>query len=270
MSRMSVSKARDFFKDKSVGFVLSGGGTRGFAHLGALRFLEEIDCSPTCAVGSSVGALVAVCLAAGKSSGEMYEHFLKHNVLTSSFKLSFHGVLDMEKIVDAVLSFANVSSFSDLSFPVKINAMDINTGKEVVFSSGPLAPALQATISLPLLASPTKHNDSFLVDGSMLDVVPLHLLPAVDIPLILDISVDALPITSSSSQFSIIHNAILFSQRRGFEILKEYTPDPYVYIRFPLKGYSLVEYKKKRFKEMADLAYKKCKKDIYSFISEKK
>jgi NTE family protein len=267
---MNPTVVRDFFFGKRVGVVLSGGGSRGFAHLGVLRFLEEIEVHPEVIAASSAGALVAVCIAAGKSSKEIGEYFLKNNIMRKSLQLSTKGVLDAKKVVEQVLAFAKVKDFSDLSIPIKVNAMDINTGRENVFSSGDLFSALQATISLPLVCFPAKVGSSFYVDGSVLDVVPVHLLPPVDITLTIDVSLPPLKISPSSNQIAVVSNMVIFSQRRNLFVAEAKKSDHDIFVRVPLQGFSLLEYASSSHKKMMEKGYVCGKQKIYNFLKELK
>ena len=243
-------------------YVLSGGGARGFAHLGALSFFEQQGLTPSLFISSSVGSLVAVCIAAGKSAKDTADYFLKHNLLTSSFHLSTKALLNSKKIVSHILKFAGVSEFKELKIPLQVTAMNINTGKEKVFKSGPLLSALQASIALPLVCAPVEIGKQVYVDGSVLDVLPSHLVPKNAFSLAIDVSLPPRKITPSSSVLSIISNAIIFTQTR---------PKPNqvdLLVRVEMNGFTLLEYSNESHKKMYQRGFNQAKK-IYNKSSKK-
>lgn len=222
----------------SNALVLSGGGTRGFAHIGVLEVLLKNNFIPDVIVGSSVGALVAVCYASGKSLEEIKNHFLKlsfYKLLRPSWS---SGLLNSKTIVDSVLSFLEITHFSDLSIPVIINATNINTGKEKIFSSGKLKYALQATIAVPGLFSPVKIGNSFYVDGGLSNPLPVHLLPKSKNIFVVDVAFKFEKITDKTSVLTVLQNAIFSLQRQ--QSLKDLT-DSMIYIKPPLQKFQLYE-----------------------------
>ena len=265
-----MTQVQDFFAGKKLGLVLSGGGSRGFGHLGMLHYLEEQGISPAYIAASSAGALVGVCLAAGKTAKETGEYFLKHNLIRKSFTLSTKGILDSYKVVRQVLSFAGVQNFSDLKIPLAVNAMNINTGKEKIFASGKLLPALRATISLPLVCFPVQVGKQWYVDGSVLDVVPTHLLPPVDAAVAVDVSLPAGKIDKNANQLGVVTNMVIFSQRRNLIVDEAEHSTFDCYIRIPLKGFSLLEYSEKKHKEMMDQGYRYGTRKLNEFVKKSK
>lgn len=245
--------------------VLGGGGSRGFAHLGVMSYLETKNIRPIHIASSSAGALVAVCIAAGKTADETFDFFLKYNLLKTSFKFSFKELLNTRAIVSTILSFAGVTTFEELKIPVVMNAMDINTGAEKVFSSGSLQKALQASIALPIISVPVEIDGDFYVDGSMLDVVPVHLSTNEHPKIVVDISLTPNSIDRNSSRFAIVANLIILSQRRqlpDYELSNEDT-----FIRLPMHGFHLLEYSEKKHKEMFHLGKEEAKKVIFNSFS---
>ncbi|MCA9478321.1 MAG: patatin-like phospholipase family protein [Nanoarchaeota archaeon] len=225
-------------KAVSNALLLSGGGTRGFAHLGVLEVLEDEGFKPDFIVGSSVGALVGVCYAAGKPLDEIVSHFLEiplYKLLRPNFN---GGLLGTEKIVDAVLSFAQVTSFSQLSIPLVVNATDINNGDDVSFSSGKLKPALQASIAVPGLFSPVVIGSRVFVDGGSSHPLPIHLLPKAKHTFIVDITFKFEKITEKSSPLKVLQNALFALQKQGLSKLKK----GMIYIKPPLEEFSHYEY----------------------------
>lgn len=233
-------------KKYTSALVLSGGGMRGFAHLGVLEVLLERGIQPQIIAGTSIGAIVGVCYAAGKSVEEMKDFFLNislYKILRPRWK---SGLLDTKKIIEEILSFAQVSTFEELSIPVIITATDINKGKEKVFSSGNLQQALEASIAIPGIFAPVSIGKTFYVDGGISNPLPVHLIPEVKHIYVVDIAFKFEIITEKSSALSILKNAIVSLQKQSFLHLSR----DIIYIKPPLQEFDLFEYSSQARKTM--------------------
>ncbi|MBW1866790.1 MAG: patatin-like phospholipase family protein [Deltaproteobacteria bacterium] len=167
---------------KSVGLVLGSGSSRGWAHIGVIEALEEenipIDYIAGCSVGSYVGAIYA--------SGSLKS--LKDFVLRMDGKKVFSyfdvvfprsGFLNGTKKVKELFSMhTDVEDFSQLNIPLLMVATDLETGDKVVLRSGNLLNALRATMSIPGLFAPAGVKGRWLVDGGLVDPVPVGLARA--------------------------------------------------------------------------------------------
>jgi NTE family protein len=162
---------------KTVGLVLGSGSSRGWAHIGVIEALQEenipIDYIAGCSIGSYVGALHACgCLKSLK------EFVLKMDgkKVFSYFDVVFprSGLLDGNKRLRALFCMQTAAeSFSDLRIPVMMVATDLETGSKVVLQSGNLINALRASMSIPGLFAPARVKDRWLVDGGLVDPVPV-------------------------------------------------------------------------------------------------
>lgn len=162
---------------KDVALVLSGGGARGYAHIGAIEVLQEHCYNITSVAGTSMGALVGGLFAAGKLEE------LKDIVLNVSKRQIFSLVdvsigLDhiataekLRKLLDDMTSGKNIE---DLPIPFCCSASDLVSGREHIFRSGSLSEAIRASISIPGVFSPVRINDEVLVDGSVHNTLPLN------------------------------------------------------------------------------------------------
>jgi NTE family protein len=157
-----------------VGLVLSGGGSRGIAHIGVLRALAEHGVEPEVISGTSAGAIVGALYAAGHSWEESLEFF----ATTSPFRLSKitfgkPGLLDTEKIVPDFLPFFPADSFEALERRLFISATDLVAARLEVFASGPLIRPMLASSSVPMVFTPTRVGDRLYVDGGVIDNFPV-------------------------------------------------------------------------------------------------
>ncbi len=180
---------------KTVGLVLGSGSSRGWAHIGAIEALEEegipIDFIAGCSIGSYVGALYACgCLKSLK------EFVLKMDgkKVFSYFDVVFprSGLLDGSKRLRALFSMHTAAeSFSDLGIPVLMVATDLETGSKVVLKSGNLISALRASMSIPGLFAPARLKDRWLVDGGLVDPVPVGVARALEADVVIAVDLNS-------------------------------------------------------------------------------
>jgi len=161
----------------NLGIVLSGGGTRGLAHVGVLRALEEHGIRPDCVAGTSSGALVGALYAAGYSASEMVEFFERKNPFRLR-KLAFNkpGIIDSNKVNSDFEETFPDNAFEALSRPLRIVATDILDGEPVVFDSGPLISAILASCAVPMVFTPVEINGCWYSDGALVNNFPVELL----------------------------------------------------------------------------------------------
>lgn len=159
----------------AAGLVLSGGGSRGVAHVGVLRALGEHGIEVDCIAGTSSGAIVGALHAAGYSPREMVEFFEKKNPFRlSKLSLGKPGFFDTAKVVEDFEEYFPDNSFEALDKKLFLTATDILHGDLVIFDSGPLIPAILASSSVPLVFTPTEIDGRWFSDGGILDNFPLE------------------------------------------------------------------------------------------------
>jgi NTE family protein len=160
-----------------VGIVLSGGGTRGIAHIGVLRALAEEGIVPDCIAGVSAGAIVGALYAAGYPPPEMLEFFIKKNPFRlSKVAIAKPGIIDTDKVVADFEEYFPENSFEALGKPLRVIATDLTHGEPVEFDSGPLIPAVLASSSVPLMFTPMTVEGRVLADGGIVSNFPAELL----------------------------------------------------------------------------------------------
>jgi NTE family protein len=158
-----------------IGLVLSGGGARGFAHIGVLRSLVRHGIEPVAVAGCSIGGIVGGLIAAGRGPDEIHE-ILRHLKPWELLDWSRMGSLIGGKGIAHHLQLYLPATFADLDIPLAVTAVDLQEGKLVVFREGPLLPALRATSSLPGIISPEKHGGRLLIDGGLLNYLPVDVI----------------------------------------------------------------------------------------------
>jgi NTE family protein len=158
-----------------MGIVLSGGGVRGMAHIGVLKALGERGINPTWISGTSVGALVGALYAAGRETGEMMAFFRETPLFRYNFfSLNKPGLLDTDRYFDVFTKYWPHNSFEALDKPLFVVATDLLAGREAVFDTGPLIPALLASAALPPIFSPVEIESGLYADGGIMNNFPLE------------------------------------------------------------------------------------------------
>ena len=161
---------------KSISLVLGSGGARGLAHIGVIRWLEEHDYNIASVTGCSIGAMIGGIYAAGKlDSYEKWVRAIRKIDMVSLLDLSFArgGFVKGEKIISTLRDLIGAQLIEDLPMPFTAVASDIRKEKEVWINSGPLFDAIRASISLPLFFTPFNINGNMLIDGGVLNPVPI-------------------------------------------------------------------------------------------------
>ena len=164
-------------KNKNVALVLSSGGPRGFAYIGAIEALEEHGYTITSVAGTSMGSLVGGIYAAGKlSEFKEWLYSLDAWEVFSLMDLSIgkNHFVKGDKVIDAIMQIVPNVNIEDMKIPYSAVATDLYTGREVVFDCGPLFAAIRASISIPSLFRPVKYGLTTLIDGAISNCLPLN------------------------------------------------------------------------------------------------
>jgi NTE family protein len=161
-----------------IGYALGGGGARGLAHIGVLKVLETQGLKPECVAGTSVGALIGALYASGLSALELERLALSlsKRQLTRFLDLTFpfSGLIRGKRVTSVIEHILGEREFTDLSIPFACIATDINTGKEVAIRKGSVSTAIRASISIPGVLTPARIDKQWLVDGGVVNVVPVN------------------------------------------------------------------------------------------------
>lgn len=162
---------------KKIALVLSGGGARGLAHIGAIETLESHGYEITSIAGCSMGALIGGMYAAGKLP-EVKDWVLaldRRKVLSLvDFSLSLTHLVKGDRVMEALKEIVPDVNIEDLPIPYTAIATDWNSGKEVIFDHGSLYDAIRASISIPLFLNPVRREEMLLVDGGLVNSLPLN------------------------------------------------------------------------------------------------
>ncbi|MDN2579172.1 patatin-like phospholipase family protein [Aquibium sp. ELW1220] len=174
-----------------IALALGGGAARGWAHIGVLRALDEARIPIDMIAGTSIGALVGGCYLAGKL--DELEEFARGLTKRRIFGLlDFHiggsGLLGGIKLTARLKEHMNGLTFADLPKPFVCVAAEIRTGHEIWLSSGSLITAMRASYALPGVFEPVTANKRVLVDGALVNPVPVSVCRAYEQPLVVAVN----------------------------------------------------------------------------------
>lgn len=186
---------------KRAALVLGSGGARGLAHIGAIEALEERGYTITSIAGCSMGAIIAGMYAAGqlKEAKEWFLQVDKQLILRmiDINLLSSNSLVKGERIIKELEKIVPDRPIEELNIPCSLVASDMMNTEEVVFRNGSLFEAVRASISIPLFFRPVQIGNRLLIDGGILNPLPLHIAERTegDILVAMDISgKDAMPV----------------------------------------------------------------------------
>ena len=162
---------------KDIALVLSSGGARGLAHIGAIEELEAHGYRISSIAGCSMGALIGGVYAAGKL--EAFRDWMKtvdrkKMLGLTDFSLSLNHIVKGTRIIEAIMEFVPDVAIEDLPIPYCAVATDLKAGREVVFDKGSLFEAIRASISLPSFYEPVQRDGMILIDGGVINPIPLN------------------------------------------------------------------------------------------------
>ena len=231
--------------------VLGGGGMKGMAHIGAWKALEESGVHPDAIIGTSIGALIGACLAGGMGWRELAEiarKLRKEDIIEINRRAVWLGgvreaaVFEGARFLSYVRKTLPVQSFAEMRIPLRINTVSLISGQEVWFGAGmredaPLAEAVYGSCALPIYFPPAQIGDDVLVDGGVLDVLPIRKAAewGAERIIAVDVGSDFLPPDPGYFDRGMIaiHDRVLslnLQQQRN-ACLQDFDGPPMVYIR---------------------------------------
>ncbi len=176
-----------------IGLALGSGSARGWSHVGIIEGLLEAGVEPDVVCGTSVGALVGAAYLAGKLArlrkwGEAATW--RQIVGLMDVSLSGGGLIDGKTVVKFLRGLGITGAIEDFAKPFAAVATDLATGREVWFQSGPVLDAVRASIAVPGIFSPVRHRGQWLLDGGLVNPVPVSLCRALGAEVVIAVNLN--------------------------------------------------------------------------------
>lgn len=186
--------------DRKVALVLGGGGARGLAHIGVLKVLEDNHIPIDLIIGTSIGAFVGGFYAKGFRVEQMEQiaFTVDKKFVAKMFVPSFStsGLVDSNRVRSYLEGFLGKEKIENLKIPFYSVATDLKTGEEVVFCNGPLVDSILGSIAVPALFMPFFYNGQHLVDGSLVNPLPVSVAHKFGADVIIAVDVSHSPSTN--------------------------------------------------------------------------
>lgn len=233
-------------RDVRVGLVLGAGSARGLAHIGVLQALIANQIPFDLIVGSSMGAMIGGFYASGCDL-EMLGKMVEHMDLGVFFDVGVPrmGFVAGKKIDNFLQLLTKNKDFNDMKVPIIMVATDLVSGKRVELDSGPVARAIRASISVPGVITPVKEGEMILVDGAVVDRLPLEVARnrGADVIIAVDVTFGEGKEVNIQNTLDIIITSLDIMQKQQFEIICEQAD---ILIQPPVGGYSSRDFQKVR------------------------
>ena len=179
---------------QKVALVLSGGGARGLAHIGVIEELEKHDFEIVSITGASMGAVVGGVYALGKLEAFKKWMFTLDRMKVFNlvdFTFSSQGLIKGDKVFKRMKEFIADENIENLKIPFAAVAVDLINKKEVVFNQGSMYEALRASVAIPTVLTPVKTENELLVDGGVLNNIPIQHIKRTSNDLLVVVDVNA-------------------------------------------------------------------------------
>jgi len=285
-----------------IGLVLSGGGAKGFAHIGTLKMLDSLQIPIDYIVGTSMGGIAGALYAIGYNGHDLENlvqrtdwkeifsdkpprtelpYFVRKE--TGKYQLVF-GIKGVKPVTPSGLIYGQKVSllFSSLTFPYeKINdfdklpipfrcvAVDLVTGNQVVLKSGSLAKAMRATMAIPTIFSPVEWGDSLLIDGGFSNNLPINVVKEMGADIVIAVDVES-PLKKRNQ----LHSALSILEQTigllGLEQRKRNEKFADIHIQPDLTGFTTGDFDNDKIKKIVQRGIDAARENINQFVTLKK
>jgi NTE family protein len=202
---------KPLFKKRKTGIAFGGGATRGFAHIGVIKVLQENNLDFDLVAGNSIGSVAGALYAAGFSWQEIYAMAKKITAAdVLGLNLKRKGLFRSAKLEILLKHYIGSKTFESLNKPFRCVAVNLYNGELIEFSHGSVARAVRASCSVPGIFSPTPIDDLLLVDGGILNSVPGDVLERMGatFSVAINLNSDRGQLTPPKSGFDVLWSAL--------------------------------------------------------------
>ncbi|WNJ18906.1 patatin-like phospholipase family protein [Pontibacter sp. G13] len=257
-------------KIDSIGLALSGGGTKGIAHIGVLKLMEELNIPTHVVAGTSAGSIVGSLHAAGHSADAILEFFMGTSLFSFSnifsIRRGIRGLLDPEKLYRTFEDMFPEDDFDQMEIPLRIIATDMVRAREALFNRGSVIRATLASCAFPFVFAPMEINGRVYCDGGIMNHFPAdvirrecdHLIGVYVSPL-KDVMRDDM-----NSLFRIVERSMelkgMLAERQKFVLC-----DTMIYMD-QLQQFDTFDTDSKTMKEIMELGYEEAQKHEAEFV----
>ncbi len=177
-----------------IGLALGSGSARGMSHIGVIRELETLGVKPDLVCGTSVGAIVGAFYVCGKlDEFESWVRGLDKWSIAKMMDISLiagGGFIEGKLLVEFLEKYLGDTRIEDLSMPFATVATDMESGQEIWFKSGSIIKAVRASMALPVLLTPVKYADQWLLDGGLVNPVPVSVCRAMGAHVVISVNLN--------------------------------------------------------------------------------
>ncbi len=242
-----------------IGVALGGGSARGLTHIPFIEAMDELGLRPAVIAGTSIGALIGSGWANGMTGLELREHALsvlgtmriiaarlwgaQIRNLGGLLQNGFNIQLDANRVVEAFLPQPFPTEFGDLKVPFYVVATDFQSWHQAVFHSGPLQPAIAGSIAIPSVFKPVRYANHVLVDGGVVNPLPVDQASGQDILVAIDVNGDPTEALARSDFRALdvwFGSAQIMMHSLTAHMMAAYPPD--VYVRPHLSVFGAMEF----------------------------
>ncbi|WP_394748338.1 patatin-like phospholipase family protein [Spongiimicrobium salis] len=290
-------------EEAKVGLVLSGGGAKGLAHIGAIKVLEEAGVQIDYVGGTSMGAIVGALYASGYSGQELDSIFRNTDFTTlirdnfprdaktfyekddseryalalpfNNFKISFPSAISSgqniyNELVRLLFHVKDVEDFSQLPIPFFCIATNVETGDEVLLDRGYLPEAIMASGTLPTLFEPSELNGAILIDGGVVNNYPIQEVRKMGADIIIGVDVQH-GLSRREALQSATEILLQINNYRTVEDMKEKSKQTDIYIRPDIEDFSVIDFdKKSAIIESGELAAQEVSESLKAIAQQQK
>ncbi len=250
-------------RNRKIGLALGGGAALGGAHIGVLRAFDELGLKISQISGNSIGAVVACLYAFGKNWQEIEEIAMEMNWMdVSNFSPSKYSLFSNKKLGEKLKEIIGDKEFNESQIPLSVVASNLNTGNKSILKKGKVIEAVMASAAIPGLFKPVEMDGALLVDGGLVENIPVSLLQDTRADIIIGVNLNARrSLRKPENWFGVMINSYYTLID---SLSKAYTTNADLMIEPDLSDFSLID--TKQTKELVEKGYEEAIKVLKEYF----